>query len=53
MWCWCPGLKDDGYYKHDGSVYEKFKKQFKRDKECWYETGLVWKEGNLPFGKGI
>ena len=31
-------------------VYEKSKKQLERDKEGWYETGLVWEEGNLPLG---
>ena len=42
------GLKESDY-KHDDDVYEKFKKQLKRNKEGWYETGLVWKEGNLPL----
>ena len=43
------GLKE-GHYKHDDHVYKKFKKQLKRDEEGWYETRLVWKEGNLPLG---
>ena len=34
------GLKER-HYKHDDNVYEKFKQQLKRDKEGWYETGLV------------
>ena len=38
------------HYKHDDYVYEKFKKQLKRVKECCYQTGLVWKLGNLPLG---
>ena len=42
------GLKES-HYKHDDDVYEKFKKQLKRNKEGWHETGLVWKEGNLPL----
>ena len=29
---------------------EKFKKQLKRDEEGWYETGLFWKEVDLPLG---
>ena len=41
------GLKES-HYKHDDYVYEKFKKQLERDKESCYETGLVWKDGNLP-----
>ena len=40
----------ESHCKHDDYVYEKFKKQLTRDKEGWYETGLVWKEGNLPLG---
>ena len=43
------GLKES-HYKHDSYVYEKLKKQLKRDKKGWYETGLLWKEGNLPLG---
>ena len=39
----------ESHYKHDDHVYEKFKKQLKTDKEGWYETGLVWKEGDLPL----
>ena len=40
------GLKES-HYKHGDYVYERFKKQLKRDKEGWYGTGLVWKEGNF------
>ena len=36
--------------EHDDYVYEKFKKKLKRHDEGWYETGLVWKEENLPLG---
>ena len=46
------GLKES-HYKHDNYIYEKyekFKKQFKRDKEGSYETGLIWKDGNLLLG---
>ena len=43
------GLKES-HYKHDNYIYEKFKKQLKRDKEGSYETGLIWKEGNLLLG---
>ena len=43
------GLKGS-HYKHDNYIYEKFKKQLKRDKEGSYETGLIWKEGNLLLG---
>ena len=39
----------ESHYKHDNYVHENFKKQLKRDEEAWYETGLVWKEGNLPL----
>ena len=39
----------ESHYKHDDHVYEKVKKQLKRGKEGWYETGLVWKEGDLPL----
>ena len=42
------GLKEI-HYKHYDYVYEKFKKELKRDQEGWYETRLVWKEGNLPL----
>ena len=38
------------HYKHDDYVYEKFKEHLKRYEEGWYETGLVWKQGNLPLG---
>ena len=34
------GLKES-HYKHDSYVYEKLKKQLKRDKKGWYETGLL------------
>ena len=43
------GLKES-HYKHDDYAYYKFKIQLKREEECWYETGLVWKEGNFPLG---
>ena len=43
------GLKES-HYKIDDYVYDKFKKQLKRDKEGWCETGLAQKEGNLPLG---
>ena len=43
------GFKES-HYKHDYYGNEKFKKHLKRDEEGWYETGLVWKEGNLPLG---
>ena len=36
--------------EHHDYVYEKFKKKLKRHDEGWYETGLVWKEENLPLG---
>ena len=26
-------------------VYKRFKNQLKRDKDGWYETGLLWKQG--------
>ena len=38
------GLKES-HYRHDD-----YERQLKRDEECWYEKGLVWKEGNLPLG---
>ena len=38
------GLKES-HYRHDD-----YERQLKRDDECWYEKGLVWKEGNLPLG---
>ena len=43
------GLKES-HYKHGEDVYEKFKKQLKGAKKVGIETGLVWKEGNLPLG---
>ena len=42
-------LKESNY-KRDDYAHEKFKKQLKRDEECWYEMGLVWKGRNLPSG---
>ena len=38
---------EQSHYKHDGHIYKKF---IKRDDKGWYETGLVWKYGDLPFG---
>ena len=43
------GLRESNY-RHDDCIYEKFKKPLKKDKGGWYETGLVWKKGNLPLG---
>ena len=37
-------------YNHDEFVFEKFKKQLSRSKEGWYETGLIWRENNIPLG---
>ena len=39
----------ESHYKHNDYVHEKFKEQLKREKKVWYETGIVWKEGNLPL----
>ena len=30
-------------------MFEKFKKQLNRSKEGWYETGLIWRENNIPL----
>ena len=40
------GIADSASGDQD-EVYSEFKKQLKRDKEGWYETGLPWK-GNHP-----
>lgn len=40
----------ESHYKHDDYSYYKFKIQLKREEKCWFETGLVWKEGNFPLG---
>ena len=29
-------------------VYKRFKNQLKRDKDGWYETGLLWKQEQNP-----
>ena len=42
------GLKERSYNQNH-YLYEKFKKQLKRDEERWHEKELVLKEGNLPL----
>ena len=40
---------DESHYSHDEFVFEKFKEQLKRSKEGWYDTGLIWRENNIPL----
>ena len=41
---------EESHYNHDEFGFEKFKKQLNRSKEGWYETGLIWRENNIPLG---
>ena len=41
---------EESHYIHDEFIFEKFKKQLNRSKEGWYETGLIWREDNIPLG---
>ena len=39
----------ESHYSHGEFVFEKFKEQLKRSKEGWYDTGLIWRENNIPL----
>ena len=41
---------EESHYNHDEFVFQKLKKQLNRSKEGWYETGLIWRESNIPLG---
>ena len=40
---------DESHYSHGEFVFEKFKEQLKRSKEGWFDTGLIWRENNIPL----
>ena len=40
---------EENHLSHDENVFQRFKQQLKQNEEGWYETGLVWKENEVPL----